>query len=58
MDIAALSMVMSQSQVVNQADISVMKIAMNAGKENAQAMADMLEKSANPNLGQSLDVRV
>ncbi|MBI6872700.1 YjfB family protein [Clostridium aciditolerans] len=58
MDIAGASMVMSQSKVMDQASIAVMKIAMNTGKENAQAMTDMLEKSVSPNLGQNLDIRV
>ncbi|MTK13113.1 MAG: putative motility protein [Clostridiaceae bacterium] len=58
MDIAGTSMVMSQSKLMDQASIAVMKIAMNTGKENAQAMTDMLEKSASPNLGQILDIRV
>lgn len=58
MDIAVASMVMSQSKLMDQASIAVMKIAMNTGKENAQAMTDMLEKSVNPNLGQNLDIRV
>ncbi len=57
MDIAALSMSMSQSRTMEQASISVMKIAMNTGKENAQSMTDMLEKSADPNVGQHIDVR-
>lgn len=58
MDIAGASMVMSQSKVMDQASIAVMKIAMNTGKENAQAMTDMLERSVSPNLGQNLDIRV
>ncbi len=58
MDIAGASMVMSQSKLMDQASIAVMKIAMNTGKENAQAMTDMLEKSVSPNLGQNLDIRV
>lgn len=58
MDIAGVSMAMSQSKVMDQASIAVMKMAMNTGKENAQAMTDMLERSASPNLGQNLDIRV
>lgn len=58
MDIAGLSMVMSQSKVEDQASISLMKLAMNTGEQNAQNMTDMLEQVANPNLGQNLDIRV
>lgn len=58
MDIAGVSMAMSQSKAMDQASIAVMKIAMNSGKENAQAMTDILERSVSPNLGQNLDIRV
>lgn len=58
MDIAGLSMAMSQSKVNDQAGIQLMKIAMDTGKENAATMTQMLEKAACPNLGQNLDIRV
>lgn len=58
MDIAGVSMVMSQSKVEDQASISLMKLAMNTGEQNAQNMTAMLEQVANPNLGQNLDIRV
>lgn len=58
MDIAALSVVMSQNKVIDQASLSVMKIAMNTGKETAAAMTEMMEKAAIPNLGQNIDSRV
>lgn len=58
MDIAALSIGMNQTKVMEQASIAVMKIAMNTGKENAQTVTDMLEKSVDPNVGQPIDVRV
>lgn len=58
MDIAGLSMVMNQSKVMEAASLAVMKMAMNTGKENAQAMTEIMEKSVNPNVGQHLDIRV
>lgn len=59
MDIAALSMVMSQSRVQESASISVMKMAMNTEKESAGQIAEMLKNVAvDPNLGKHLDVRV
>lgn len=59
MDIAALSMVMSQSRVQESAGISVMKMAMDAGKETATQMTEMIKNVAvDPNIGQHLDVRV
>jgi len=59
MDIVELSMVMSQSRVQQSAGIAVMKVAMDAGKENATQMTEMIKNSAvDPNLGNHLDVSV
>lgn len=59
MDIAVLSMVMSQSRVQEAASISVMKMAMNRVKESAIQMTEMMKSLAvEPNLGNHLDVRV
>ncbi|WPC41018.1 YjfB family protein [Clostridium sp. JS66] len=57
MDIASLSTVMSQSKAMEQASISVMKIAMNTSQENLQGVTDMIEEAAIPDLGQNLDIR-
>ena len=43
MDIAELSMVMSQSRVQQSAGIAVMKMAMDTGKENATQMTEMIK---------------
>jgi hypothetical protein len=59
MDIAPLSMVMSQSRVQQSAGIAVMKMAMDTGKENATQITEMMKNIAvDPNLGKHLDVRV
>ncbi|GAA0724285.1 YjfB family protein [Clostridium malenominatum] len=59
MDIAALSISMSQSKVQQAAKLAVMKIAMNTGKETATQMTEMLKNSAvDPNLGKHLDASV
>ena len=59
MDIAQLSMVMSQSRVQQSAGIAVMKMAMDTGKENATQMKDMIKNFAvDTNLGNHLDVSV
>lgn len=59
MDIAALSMAMSQSRVQEAASISVIKMAMDTGKETATQMTEMMKSLAvEPNLGNYLDVRV
>ncbi|ADK14071.1 YjfB family protein [Clostridium ljungdahlii] len=58
MDIAALSVSMSQSSVQQAAGIAVTKMAMNTEQENAANMTEMISNSAvNPNLGSHLDVR-
>lgn len=59
MDIAELSMVMSQSNAQQSAGIAVMKMAMDTGKENATQMTDMIKNVVvDPNLGNHIDVSV
>lgn len=58
MDIAGVSVAMSQSKVNEKASIQLMKIAMDTGKENAASMTQMLQQAVDPNVGQHLDVRV
>jgi hypothetical protein len=58
MDIGALSMVMSQSRVQESAGISVMKMAMDTGKESATQMTEMMKNVAvDTNVGLHLDTR-
>lgn len=65
MDIAAMSIGLSQAKAQQQASVSVMKLAMDA----SQAQAEMLNKLAassgkaielavNPNLGSNIDISV
>jgi hypothetical protein len=57
MDIGAISMIMSQSRVQESAGIAVMKIAMDAGKENATQMTEMMKNVAvDTSLGNYIDV--
>lgn len=59
MDIAALSMVMSQSRVQESASIEVMNMAIDTGKQNALQMVELISNSVvDPNLGNNLDVSV
>lgn len=59
MDIAALSMVMSQSQAQTAASMAVMKIAMDTGKDNATQITEMMGNVAvDVNLGRKIDVSV
>lgn len=56
MDIAALSMVMSQSRVQESAGIEVMKMAIDTGKETAVQITQMMKNVAvDTNVGQHLD---
>ena len=56
MDVAALSMVMSQAKVKESVGIVVMKMAMDTGKENTAQMTDMMQNAAiDPNIGQHFD---
>lgn len=63
MDIAALSMGLSQIKVAQEASISVMKMAMDSTKVQVVDMAKMLqantkvmERSINPHIGGSVDI--
>lgn len=57
MDIAALSMVMSQAKAQTAVGVSVLKMAMDTGKQNAAQMTDMMGNIAvDPNLGTNLDI--
>lgn len=59
MGIAQLSMSMTQSRVAESAGIAVMKIAMDAGKENASQMTEMMKNAAvDPSRGNYIDERV
>lgn len=65
MDIAALSMVLSQSKVRQQATLSVMDKAMGQAEENGQNLIHLLEQSSvpqpaislDPNVGNSIDIK-
>ena len=66
MDIAALSMGLSQMKVSQEASISVMKMAMDTAKGQASDLASMLESSTTklsdnsltPHLGRNIDTNV
>ena len=58
MDIAKLSIMMSQSQLKQQASISVMKQTMDHAEMQSEQMIKMLEQSVQPHLGGQIDMRV
>ena len=64
MDIAALSMVLNQGKVQQQAGISVMRMAMGVEAGNGDSIATMvndmskaMESSVQPHLGAKLDIQ-
>lgn len=59
MDIGAMSIGMHQASLESAVSISVMKMAMNKGIEEATQMTEIMKNSAvDPNLGNNLDVSV
>ncbi|WP_137791992.1 YjfB family protein [Bacillus sp. E(2018)] len=58
MDIAALSIMMNHSQLNQQANISVMKMAMNTAEQNNVNLTKMLEQSVLPHLGGKIDLKL
>ncbi|HZW67705.1 MAG TPA: YjfB family protein [Pseudogracilibacillus sp.] len=58
MDIAKVSMAMSQAQLKQAASLSVMKKAMDTTEMSGDALVEMLNKSVpHPYLGKSVDVK-
>lgn len=65
MDIAALSIGLSQMKVAQQVSISVMKMAMNVGQTQINDMVQMIEQntkmmeqSINSHLGVNIDIKL
>lgn len=61
MDIAALSMAMSQMNLGTQVSTAVTKLSMDTATESGQMMTDMLksmERSVNPNVGSQIDIKL
>ena len=57
MDIAKLSIMMSQSQLKNQASLSVMKKTMDTAEIQSEQMIRMLEQSVQPHLGANINLK-
>ncbi|ANU24608.1 YjfB family protein [Planococcus donghaensis] len=57
MDIAALSMAMSQASMRTEANVSVMKKTIDQAETNGQEVVKMLEQSVQPHMGSSIDFR-
>jgi len=58
MDIAALSMGLSQMKVAQEASVSVLKMAMDTAKGQSLDLAKMLEQSVNPHIGGNIDISI
>ena len=58
MDIAALSISMSQASLSQAVGLRVLSMAKNQADIQAQGLVQMMEKSVDPNLGNKLDVSV
>ncbi|MFD1031462.1 YjfB family protein [Metaplanococcus flavidus] len=57
MDIGALSTVLSQVNVRQEASVSVMKKSMDQAESNGDNTVKMLEQSVRPHLGGSVDLK-
>lgn len=58
MDIAALSMGLSQMKVAQQASVSVMKMAMETSEVQMDNMMQVMEQSVQPHVGASIDIKL
>ncbi|WP_068676395.1 YjfB family protein [Oceanobacillus sp. Castelsardo] len=66
MDIALMSMALSQGQVQQQASLSVMKMAMGNAEQKGEAIQKLLssgdvaaiQRAAQPHLGGNIDVKL
>lgn len=57
MDIAALSMALSQMNVRQEATVSVMKKSMDQAESNGDSVVKMLQQSVQPHIGGSIDIK-
>lgn len=57
MDIAALSMSLSQLNVQQEASVLVTKKAMDQAETNSASVVKMLEQSVQPHIGGSVDLK-
>lgn len=56
MDIAALSIGLSQMQLTQQVNTSVMEMSLDTAKMQANDLTKMMEQSITPHLGSRLDI--
>lgn len=58
MDIAALSIAMSQAKFAQSASISIAKLAMDKAEESMEGQLKLMEQSVNPGVGANIDIKV
>lgn len=58
MDIAALSMGLSQANLMQSVNVSVLSMSLDTVEQSGDAMVQMMEKSVNPQLGQTIDIKL
>ena len=58
MDVAGLSTALSSTQLVNDAQVAVLKQSLDTLETNGDGLTKMMEASVNPGLGQNIDIRI
>ncbi|WP_077065054.1 YjfB family protein [Gracilibacillus massiliensis] len=57
MDVAAMSVIMNQAQVKQQASVSLMDKALDQAETQSSDMIKMMETSMQPHLGGNIDLK-
>lgn len=58
MDIAALSMASSQSNIMTSVNLSLLSMNLETIDESSSSMIKIMEQSVNPELGQTIDIKI
>lgn len=58
MDIAALSIAMSQFEFRQSASVSIAKLTMDTVQEGMDRQIQIMEQSVNPNIGTNIDIKL
>lgn len=58
MDIAALSMVSSQANIMTQVSTAVLSMNLDTVQEAGDNIVKLMEQSVAPNLGQNIDISI
>ncbi len=58
MDVALASMALSQSQLMTNVSIAVLKNSLDTVEVSADSMIKMMEQSVTPNIGQTIDIKL